>query len=74
MAVSRGFITAFVLRCIGVMGIVTPKETLMQTPLPNPPNKEGPFLPWLKTQELPGPTSVKMQGKRLQIISLGSPT
>ncbi len=30
----------------------------MQTPPPNPPNKEGPFLPWLKTQGHPSPTSV----------------
>ncbi len=32
----------------------------MQSTLPNPPDKEGPFLPWLETQGHPGPTSVML--------------
>jgi hypothetical protein len=31
----------------------------MQSTPPNPPDKEGPFLPWLETQGHPGPTLVK---------------
>ena len=30
----------------------------MQSTPPNPPDKEGPFLPWLETQGHPGPTSL----------------
>ena len=30
----------------------------MQVPPPHPPNKEGPFLPCLERQGLPGPISV----------------
>jgi hypothetical protein len=30
----------------------------MQPTPPNPPDKEGPFLPWLETQGHPGPASV----------------
>jgi hypothetical protein len=32
----------------------------MQSSPPNPPDKEGPLLPWLETQGHPGPTSVMM--------------
>jgi len=41
------------------MAIVTSKEQVMQPTPPNPPDKEGPFLPWLETQGHPGPASVK---------------
>ena len=37
----------------------------MQLPPPTPPNKEGPFLPCLERQGLPGPISVKKDVLRL---------
>ncbi len=35
----------------------------MQPTPPNPPDKEGPFLPWLETQGHPGPASVNLLGQ-----------
>ena len=55
---SRGLAIASVRRSIAAMAIVTGKEQVMQPTPPNPPDKEGPFLPWLETQGHPGPASV----------------
>ena len=55
----RGLAIASVRRSIAAMAIVTGKEQVMQPAPPNPPDKEGPFLPWLETQGHPGPASVR---------------
>ena len=69
MTVCKGFIIAFALQCIAVMAIIMQKEQNLQAPLPNPPNKGTAISPLVKTQGLPGPTSVNAAESHVQKIS-----